>query len=72
MRSWSSKIRAARPGIAITTDIIVGFPGETESDYKATRDLVEQLQFDNAFIFRYSPATRDACRRPCSIRSTRP
>src|SRR5437660_5967674 len=49
------KIRAARPGIAITTDIIVGFPGETESDYKATRDLVEQLQFDNGFTFRYSP-----------------
>src|SRR6184192_2370199 len=48
------KIRAARPGIAITTDIIVGFPGETESDYKATRDLVEQLQFDNGFVFRYS------------------
>src|SRR5438552_6828268 len=49
------KIRAARPGIAITTDIIVGFPGETDSDYNATRDLVEQLQFDNGFIFRYSP-----------------
>jgi tRNA-2-methylthio-N6-dimethylallyladenosine synthase len=49
------KIRAGRPGIAVTTDIIVGFPGETDSDYKATRDLVEQLQFDNAFIFRYSP-----------------
>src|SRR5438128_6482665 len=49
------KIHAARPGIAITTDIIVGFPGETDSDYKATRDLVEQLQFDNAFVFRYSP-----------------
>jgi tRNA-2-methylthio-N6-dimethylallyladenosine synthase len=49
------KIRAARPGIALTTDIIVGFPGETDSDYKATRDLVERLQFDNAFVFRYSP-----------------
>src|SRR5207245_1440290 len=49
------KIRAARPGIAVTTDIIVGFPGETDSDYKATRDLVEHLQFDNAFVFRYSP-----------------
>jgi tRNA-2-methylthio-N6-dimethylallyladenosine synthase len=49
------KIRAARPGIAVTTDIIVGFPGETDSDYKATRDLVEYLQFDNAFVFRYSP-----------------
>jgi tRNA-2-methylthio-N6-dimethylallyladenosine synthase len=49
------KIRAARPGIALTTDIIVGFPGEADSDYKATRDLVEHLQFDNAFVFRYSP-----------------
>jgi tRNA-2-methylthio-N6-dimethylallyladenosine synthase len=49
------KIRAARPGIALTTDIIVSFPGETDSDYKATRDLVEHLQFDNAFVFRYSP-----------------
>jgi tRNA-2-methylthio-N6-dimethylallyladenosine synthase len=39
----------------LTTDIIVGFPGETDPDYKATRDLVEDLQFDNAFIFRYSP-----------------
>ncbi|MEP7015582.1 MAG: tRNA (N6-isopentenyl adenosine(37)-C2)-methylthiotransferase MiaB, partial [Verrucomicrobiota bacterium] len=49
------RIRQAREGIAITTDVIVGFPGETEGDYKATRDLVEQLQFDNAFVFRYSP-----------------
>jgi tRNA-2-methylthio-N6-dimethylallyladenosine synthase len=48
------QIREARPGIAITTDIIVGFPGETEDDYKQTRNLVEQTQFDNAFIFRYS------------------
>src|SRR5205085_4791321 len=49
------KIRGARPGIAVTTDIIVGFPGETDSDYKATRSLAEHLQFDNAFVFRYSP-----------------
>src|SRR4029077_5988890 len=49
------KIRAARPGIAITTDIIVGFPGETDDDHGRTRDLVEQIQFDNAFVFRYSP-----------------
>src|SRR5207248_6152042 len=49
------RIRQARDGIAITTDIIVGFPGETEDDYKQTRDLVQQIQFDNAFIFRYSP-----------------
>jgi tRNA-2-methylthio-N6-dimethylallyladenosine synthase len=49
------RIRRARSGIAITTDIIVGFPGETEEDYRQTRDLVEQIQFDNAFVFRYSP-----------------
>src|SRR5213080_255191 len=50
-----ARIRRARHGIAITTDIIVGFPGETEDDYKQTRDLVRQIQFDNAFVFRYSP-----------------
>ena len=49
------RIRQARDGIAITTDIIVGFPGETEDDYQQTRDLVEEIEFDNAFIFRYSP-----------------
>jgi len=48
------KMRAARPDIAITTDIIVGFPGETEEDFQATVDTVERLQFDNAFVFRYS------------------
>jgi tRNA-2-methylthio-N6-dimethylallyladenosine synthase len=49
------RIRRARNGIAITTDIIVGFPGETKADYKQTRDLIEEIQFDNAFVFRYSP-----------------
>src|SRR5919106_1686049 len=52
------RIRRARKGIAITTDIILGFPGETEDDYGQTRDLVEKIQFDNAFVFRYS-ARRD-------------
>jgi tRNA-2-methylthio-N6-dimethylallyladenosine synthase len=47
-------LRAARPDIAITTDIIVGFPGETEEDYFASRHLAEELAFDGAFIFRYS------------------
>src|SRR6266536_1375619 len=50
-----NRVRQVRDGIAITTDVIVGFPGETEADYKKTRELVEQIQFDNAFIFRYSP-----------------
>ena len=48
------KMKAARPDIAITTDVIVGFPGETEEDFQATIDTVERLQFDNAFVFRYS------------------
>ncbi len=48
------RIRAARPDMALTTDVIVGFPGETDEDYAATRELVEQVGFDNAFIFRYS------------------
>jgi tRNA-2-methylthio-N6-dimethylallyladenosine synthase len=49
------RIRQARNGVAITTDVIVGFPGEKEEDYRQTRNLVEQIQFDNAFVFRYSP-----------------
>ncbi len=47
-------IRVAKPDVAITSDVIVGFPGEDETDYAATRDLVSHVQFDNAFIFRYS------------------
>jgi len=49
------RIRDARKGIAITTDVIVGFPGETEDDFNQTRALVEEIKFDNAFVFRYSP-----------------
>src|SRR4029077_8217242 len=49
------RVREAREGIAITTDVIVGFPGETNDDYNQTRKLVEEVQFDNAFVFRYSP-----------------
>jgi len=48
------KLRAAKPDIAITTDIIVGFPGETLEDFGKTVELVKAAQFDNAFIFRYS------------------
>ena len=49
------QVRDARKGIAITTDIIVGFPGETDDDFNQTRALVEEIKFDNAFVFRYSP-----------------
>ena len=48
------KMKAARPGLAITTDIIVGFHGESEDDFQQTVATVERLQFDNAFVFRYS------------------
>jgi tRNA-2-methylthio-N6-dimethylallyladenosine synthase len=49
------QIREARPEIGLTTDVIVGFPGETDDDYEQTRNLVERARFDNAFVFRYSP-----------------
>ena len=49
-----ARIRDARPGIAVTTDIIVAFPGETEAEYLETRALCERVRFDNAFVFRYS------------------
>jgi len=49
------KLRAAQPRIAFTTDVIVGFPGETEDDFRETCELVREVAFDNAFVFRYSP-----------------
>ena len=48
------KMKAARPDMAITTDIIVGFPGETEEDFQETVKCVKEVGFDNSFIFRYS------------------
>ncbi|MEM1057753.1 MAG: tRNA (N6-isopentenyl adenosine(37)-C2)-methylthiotransferase MiaB [Verrucomicrobiota bacterium] len=51
----ADKLRAARPEMAITTDIIVGYPGETETEFEETRAAVRRAGFDNAFVFRYSP-----------------
>jgi tRNA-2-methylthio-N6-dimethylallyladenosine synthase len=48
------KLRRAKPDIGITTDIIVGFPGETEDDFEQTLSLAREVQFDNAYIFKYS------------------
>jgi tRNA-2-methylthio-N6-dimethylallyladenosine synthase len=49
------KLRQAQPKISITTDIIVGFPGETEEDFEQTLSLCREVEFDNAYIFKYSP-----------------
>jgi tRNA-2-methylthio-N6-dimethylallyladenosine synthase len=49
------KLRRAKPDIGITTDIIVGFPGETDEDFEQTVSLVREVEFDQAFIFKYSP-----------------
>ena len=48
-------IKAARRNMALTTDIIVGFPGETEADFEATLKLLDEVQYDSLFSFKYSP-----------------
>jgi tRNA-2-methylthio-N6-dimethylallyladenosine synthase len=52
---WLDRIRAAIPQIAVSTDIIVGFPGETEEDFEDTLDVVARARFDQAYTFQYSP-----------------
>ena len=49
------RLRAARPDIALSSDFIVGFPGETDDDFRATMDLIAEARFDSAFSFVYSP-----------------
>ena len=56
------KLRDFDPEFAITTDVIVGYPGESEADFEETRSLMEEAGFDNSFVFKYSPrpGTRSA------------
>lgn len=60
------RLREAVPHIAITTDLIVGFPGETDEEFEGTLELVRAVRFDGAFMFRYSPrpGTPAACMDP--------
>ena len=52
---WIGEIRRNRPDISISSDFIVGFPGETEADFAATMELIERVGFDQSFSFLYSP-----------------
>ncbi|MBE7461666.1 MAG: tRNA (N6-isopentenyl adenosine(37)-C2)-methylthiotransferase MiaB [Zoogloeaceae bacterium] len=54
-KSLVRRLRAARPDISLSTDFIVGFPGETETDFEATMKLIEEVGFDASFSFLYSP-----------------
>ena len=70
------KLRAAKPEIGITTDLIVGFPGEAEEDFEQTISLYREADFDNAFIFRYSkrkdtPAAEMAGQLPEEVKEER-
>jgi tRNA-2-methylthio-N6-dimethylallyladenosine synthase len=58
-------LRDAEPALALSTDIIVGFPGETEADFEATIEMIERVEYDNVFVFRYS-------RRPGTPAATMP
>jgi len=70
------KLRRAKPDIGITTDIIVGFPGETEDDFEQTLSLAREVEFDNAYMFKYSqrrdtPAAEMPGQVPLKIREER-
>jgi len=61
----SQRLRAARPDLALTTDLIVGFPGETREDFERTLELIREVSFVDSFSFKYSPRpSTPALRRP--------
>jgi tRNA-2-methylthio-N6-dimethylallyladenosine synthase len=53
-RDLVTEMRETMPGLGLTTDVIVGFPTETDDEYRDTRQLMEDIRFDSAFIFKYS------------------
>jgi tRNA-2-methylthio-N6-dimethylallyladenosine synthase len=53
-RAIVAKLRAAIPGVALSTDLIVGFPGETADDFERTVETMDEMQWDSAFLFKYS------------------
>jgi len=55
LRRLAKALRSARPGLALTTDLIVGFPGETEADFRATLELVREVGFVDSYSFKFSP-----------------
>jgi tRNA-2-methylthio-N6-dimethylallyladenosine synthase len=62
-RTLAAKLRAAREDLALSTDVIVGFPGETEEDFAATLALIEEIRFACVFAFKYSPRPGTAALR---------
>ena len=68
-KSIIRRLRVARPDISLSSDFIVGFPGETEADFAQTMKLVEDVRFDGAFSFVYSPRPGHA--RPRTSPTTR-
>jgi len=53
--AWIDKLKSACPGLSLSSDFIVGFPGESDQDFNDTMDLIEQVRFDHSFSFIYSP-----------------
>lgn len=65
--AWIEALRSRVPSIALSTDLIVGFPGEDESDFEDTMDILERVRFDQVFSFKYSPRPHTPAARKAQI-----
>jgi tRNA-2-methylthio-N6-dimethylallyladenosine synthase len=75
-RRIAERLRSARPDLALSTDLIVGYPGESDEDFQATLDLVSEVRFAQAFSFKYSPrpgtpAASSLAQVPAEVKSER-